>query len=128
MLKINLIYILASLINGSVSIVDEFNGIQSELLEFVVNLFGSNFFNNIYSIEMDTSQLILSTHDFSLMSIDGTMLYNYFIADKENNISSIYRVDCFSKINNNLTINNLEKEYRKNRLGLSKKKINIFKY
>lgn len=122
---INLIYILVSLINGTLSIVDEFNGIQSELLEFIINLFSSNFFNKIHPIETDTSQLILSTHDSSLMSIEGTMLYNYFITNKENNMSSIYRMDYFSKLNNNLTINNLEKEYRKNRLGLSKKNINI---
>lgn len=122
---INLIYILVSLINGTLSIVDEFNGIQSELLEFIINLFSSNFFNKIHPIETDTSQLILSTHDSSLMSIEGTMLYNYFITNKENNMSNIYRMDYFSKLNNNLTINNLEKEYRKNRLGLSKKNINI---
>ncbi|OEJ15313.1 abortive infection protein [Brachyspira hampsonii] len=123
---INLIYILVSLINGTLSIVDEFNGIQSELLEFIINLFGNNFFNGIKDIEADTSQLILSTHDSSLMSINGTMLYNYFIINKENNISSIYRIDYLSKKNNNLNINNLEKEYRKNRFGLPKKEINIF--
>ncbi|EKV58059.1 AAA family ATPase [Brachyspira hampsonii] len=123
---INLIYILVSLINGTLSIVDEFNGIQSELLEFIINLFGNNFFNGIKDIAADTSQLILSTHDSSLMSIDGTMLYNYFLVNKENNISSIYRIDYLSKKNNNLNINNLEKEYRKNRFGLSKKEINIF--
>ncbi|PTY39112.1 AAA family ATPase [Brachyspira hampsonii] len=123
---INLIYILVSLINGTLSIVDEFNGIQSELLEFIINLFGNNFFNGIKDIAADTSQLILSTHDSSLMSIDGTMLYNYFLVNKENNISSIYRIDDLSKKNNNLNINNLEKEYRKNRFGLSKKEINIF--
>ena len=54
------------------------------------------------------------------------MLYNYFITNKENNISRIYRVDDLSKTNNNLNIDNLEKEYRKNRLGLTKKKISIF--
>ncbi|MBW5409157.1 ATP-binding protein, partial [Brachyspira hampsonii] len=122
---INLIYILVSLINGTLSIVDEFNGIQSELLEFIINLFGDNFFDSIKDIAPDTSQLILSTHDSSLMSIDGTMLYNYFIVNKENNISSIYRTDYLSLRNNNLNIDNLEKEYRKNRLGLSKKEINL---
>ncbi|ASJ21353.1 abortive infection protein [Brachyspira hampsonii] len=122
---INLIYILVSLINGTLSIVDEFNGIQSELLEFIINLFGDNFFDSIKDIAPDTSQLILSTHDSSLMSIDGTILYNYFIVNKENNISSIYRTDYLSLRNNNLNIDNLEKEYRKNRLGLSKKEINL---
>ncbi|ELV04503.1 abortive infection protein, partial [Brachyspira hampsonii 30599] len=97
----------------------------SELLEFIINLFGDNFFDSIKDIAPDTSQLILSTHDSSLMSIDGTILYNYFIVNKENNISSIYRTDYLSLRNNNLNIDNLEKEYRKNRLGLSKKEINL---
>lgn len=122
---INLIYILVSLINGALSIVDEFNGIQSELLEFVINLFGNNFFKDIYNLKTEHSQLILSTHDSSLMSIENTMLYNYFIINKENNISSIYRADYFLKMNNDLNIHNLEKEYRKNRLGLKRKKIHF---
>ena len=113
---INLIYILVSIINGTVSIVDEFNGVQSELLEFVINLFGKAF---IKDMQKDTSQLILSTHDITLMSIDNTMLHNYFLINKENNISRIYRTDHFD----NLNINTLENEYRKNRFGLLRKRI-----
>ncbi len=110
---INLIYILTSIINGTLSIVDEFNGIQSELLEFTVKLFRNNAFNDI---ERETSQLILSTHDVTLMSIDDANLYNYFIINKKDNISQIYRADQFKNIN----MYNLEKEYRKNHLGLKK--------
>ncbi|WP_300369082.1 ATP/GTP-binding protein [Brachyspira sp.] len=114
---INLIYILVSIINGTLSIVDEFNGVHSELLEFVINLFRNDI--SLSYIKKDTSQLILSTHDITLMSIDNTMLYNYCLINKENNISNIYRIDCF----NNFTIENLEKEYRRNRFGFSRKNI-----
>ena len=114
---INLIYILSSIINGTLSIVDEFNGVQSELLEFTIGLFKKGAFNDI---ERETSQLILSTHDITLMSTYDTELFNYFLINKKNNISSIYRTDKLKNINNSLNIGNLEKEYRKNHLGISR--------
>ena len=111
---INPIYILASIMNGTLSIVDEFNGVQSELLEFSIKLFRNGEFDDI---ERDTSQLILSTHDITLMSMEDTKLCNYFLIDKKNNKSSIYRTDELLVNNEELNIENLEKEYRKNRLG-----------
>ena len=102
--------------NGTLSVFDEFNAIQSELLKLTVSLFKNNTFDDI---EKETSQLILSTHDITLMSIDNTMLHNYFLINKENNISRIYRTDHFD----NLNINTLENEYRKNRFGLLRKRI-----
>lgn len=114
---INLVYILSSIINGTLSIVDEFNGVQSELLEFTIRLFKKGAFNDI---ERETSQLILSTHDITLMSIDDTELFNYFLINKKNNMASIYRTDELKKINGSLDISNLEKEYRKNHLGISR--------
>ena len=103
--------------NGTLSIVDEFNGVQSELLEFTIGLFKNGAFHDI---ERETSQLILSTHDITLMSIDNTELFNYFLINKKNNISSIYRTDKLKNINESLNIGNLEKEYRKNHLGISR--------
>ena len=100
--------------NGTLSIVDEFNGVQSELLEFSIKLFRNGEFDDI---ERDTSQLILSTHDITLMSMEDTKLCNYFLIDKKNNKSSIYRTDELLVNNEELNIENLEKEYRKNRLG-----------
>lgn len=114
---INLVYILSSIINGTLSIVDEFNGVQSELLEFTIRLFKKGAFNDI---ERETSQLILSTHDITLMSIDDTELFNYFLINKKNNMASIYRTDKLKNINESLNIGNLEKEYRKNHLGISR--------
>ncbi|PPS22511.1 AAA family ATPase [Brachyspira murdochii] len=114
---INLIYILSSIINGTLSIVDEFNGVQSELLEFTIRLFKKGAFNDI---ERETSQLILSTHDITLMSIDDTLLFNYFLINKKNNITRIYRADELKNINKDLNISNLEREYRKNHLGISR--------
>ena len=73
---INLVYILSSIINGTLSIVDEFNGVQSELLEFTIRLFKKGAFNDV---ERETSQLILSTHDITLMSTYDTELFNYFL-------------------------------------------------
>ena len=114
---INLVYILSSIINGTLSIVDEFNGVQSELLEFTIRLFKKGAFNDV---ERETSQLILSTHDITLMSTYDTELFNYFLINKKNNISSIYRTDKLKDINESLNISNLEKEYRKNHLGISR--------
>lgn len=114
---INLVYILSSIINGTLSIVDEFNGVQSELLEFTIRLFKKGAFNDV---ERETSQFILSTHDITLMSTYDTELFNYFLINKKNNISSIYRTDKLKDINESLNISNLEKEYRKNHLGISR--------
>ena len=119
---INLIYILYSIMNGTLSILDEFNAIQSELLKFTVSLFRNNAFNDI---EKETSQLILSTHDVTLMSMEDMELHNYFFINKEDNMSVLYNTDDIKKFNNALNMNNLEFEYRKNNLGIRRKKIEI---
>ena len=59
--------------NGTLSIVDEFNGVQSELLEFTIRLFKKGAFNDV---ERETSQLILSTHDITLMITYDTEHFN----------------------------------------------------
>lgn len=119
---INLIYILYSIMNGTLSVLDEFNAIQSELLKLTISLFKNNTFNDI---EKETSQLILSTHDITLMSMEDMNLNNYFFINKENNMSVLYSTDDIKKINSSLNINNLEYEYRKNHLGIKRKKIDI---
>ena len=108
--------------NGTLSILDEFNAIQSELLKFTVSLFRNNAFNDI---EKETSQLILSTHDVTLMSMEDMELHNYFFINKEDNMSVLYNTDDIKKFNNALNMNNLEFEYRKNNLGIRRKKIEI---
>ncbi|WP_028328713.1 AAA family ATPase [Brachyspira alvinipulli] len=119
---INLIYILYSIMNGTLSILDEFNAIQSELLKFTVSLFKNYAFDDI---EKETSQLILSTHDITLMSMDDMQLHNYFFINKENNMSILYSTDEIKKYNRALNMNDLEFEYRKNNLGIKRKNIEI---
>lgn len=119
---INLIYILYSIMNGTLSVLDEFNAIQSELLKLTVSLFKNNTFDDI---EKETSQLILSTHDITLMSMDDMELHNYFFINKENNMSILYSTNDIKKYNKSLNMNDLEFEYRKNNLGIKRKKIEI---
>ena len=105
----NLFDILSSLKRESLCILDEFQGVQSELLELVISLFQKNMFEDL---DNSTSQLILSTHDTNLMCLKNTLLNNYWFLNKENNKSELYCASDFE----DLKREDLEKEYKKNNL------------
>ena len=105
----NLFDILSSLKRESLCILDEFQGVQSELLELVISLFQKNMFEDL---DNSTSQLILSTHDTNLMCLKNTLLNNYWFLNKEDNKSELYCASDFE----DLKREDLEKEYKKNNL------------
>lgn len=105
----NLYDILDSIKDGRLNILDEFNGIQSELLELIISLFQKNMFEDL---KRQTSQLILSTHDTNLMSLQNTLLNHYWFLNKEDNKSELYCAADFE----DLKKEDLEKEYKRNSL------------
>ncbi|MEI0493587.1 AAA family ATPase [Brachyspira intermedia] len=106
---INLFSMLSSLKNGILSVLDEFQGVQSELLELVISLFQKNMFEDLDNSE---SQLILSTHDTNLMCLKNTLLNHYWFLNKEDNKSELYCAAYFE----DLKREDLEKEYKRNSL------------
>ena len=106
---INLFSMLSSLKNGILSVLDEFQGVQSELLELVISLFQKNMFEDLDNSE---SQLILSTHDTNLMCLKNTLLNHYWFLNKEDNKSELYCAADFE----DLKREDLEKEYKRNSL------------
>ncbi|WP_295160236.1 AAA family ATPase [uncultured Brachyspira sp.] len=106
---INLFSMLGSLRNGILSVLDEFQGVQSELLELVISLFQKNMFEDLNN---PTSQLILSTHDTNLMCLKNTLLNHYWFLNKEDNKSELYCASDFE----DLKREDLEKEYKRNSL------------
>ncbi|WP_047112946.1 AAA family ATPase [Brachyspira hyodysenteriae] len=105
----NLYDILDSIKDGKLNILDEFNGVQSELLELVINLFKKNMFEDL---DNPTAQLILSTHDTNLMCLKNTLLNHYWFLNKEDNKSELYCASDFE----DLKREDLEKEYKRNSL------------
>lgn len=104
-----LIAVLSSIGNGNICLLDEFNGVQSELVEFVINLYKKGMFEDL---KKDSSQLILTTHDTNLMSMRSTLLNHYWFLNKENNKSELYCASDFE----DLEKKDLEKEYKLNNL------------
>ena len=106
---INLFSMLGCLKNSSLSVLDEFQGVQSELLELVISLFQKNMFEDLDNPE---AQLILSTHDTNLMSLKNTLLNHYWFLNKEDNKSELYCAADFEYLKRE----DLEKEYKRNSL------------
>lgn len=106
---INLFSMIGCLKNSSLSVLDEFQGVQSELLELVISLFQKNMFEDLDNPE---AQLILSTHDTNLMSLKNTLLNHYWFLNKEDNKSELYCASDFE----DLKREDLEKEYKRNSL------------
>ncbi|MEI0564173.1 AAA family ATPase [Brachyspira pulli] len=106
---INLFSMLVCLRNSSLSVLDEFQGVQSELLELVISLFQKNMFEDL---DNPTAQLILSTHDTNLMCLKNTLLNHYWFLNKEDNKSELYCAADFE----DLKKEDLEKEYKRNSL------------
>ncbi len=105
----NLFDILGCVKSGKLSIIDEFQGVQSELLELVISLFQKNMFEDLNN---PTAQLILSTHDTNLMCLKNTLLNHYWFLNKEDNKSELYCASDFE----DLKREDLEKEYKRNSL------------
>ena len=105
----NLFDVLGCIKSGKLSVLDEFQGVQSELLELIINLFQKNMFEDLNN---STAQLILSTHDTNLMSLKNTLLNHYWFLNKENNKSELYCASDFE----DLKREDLEKEYKRNSL------------
>lgn len=105
----NLFDILGCVKSGKLSIIDEFQGVQSELLELVISLFQKNMFEDL---DNPTDQLILSTHDTNLMCLKNTLLNHYWFLNKEDNKSELYCAADFE----DLKKEDLEKEYKRNSL------------
>lgn len=106
----NLIYILLSIYNGGLCILDEFNGVQSELIELVISLFQKNMFDDL---KKQTAQLILSTHDTNLMGMKNLLLNHFWFIDKKDNKSELYCASDFE----GLEISDLETKYKRNELS-----------
>ena len=106
---INLFSMLGCLKNSSLSVLDEFQGVQSELLELVISLFQKNMFEDLDNPE---AQLILYTHDTNLISLKNTLLNHYWFLNKEDNKSELYCAADFE----DLKREDLEKEYKRNSL------------
>ena len=106
----NLIYILLPIYNGGLCILDEFNGVQSELIELVISLFQKNMFDDL---KKQTAQLILSTHDTNLMGMKNLLLNHFWFIDKKDNKSELYCASDFE----GLEISDLETKYKRNELS-----------
>ena len=105
----NLFDTLGCVKSGKLSIIDEFQGVQSELLELVISLFQKNMFEDL---DNPKAQLILSTHDTNLMCLKNTLLNHYWFLNKEDNKSELYCAADFE----DLKREDLEKEYKRNSL------------
>ncbi|WP_288518760.1 ATP-binding protein [uncultured Brachyspira sp.] len=106
----NLISILLPIYSGDLCILDEFNGVQSELIELIISLFQKNMFDDL---EKQTAQLILSTHDTNLMGMKNLLLNHFWFIDKKDNKSELYCASDFE----GLEISDLENKYKRNELS-----------
>lgn len=105
-----LISILLPIYQGGLCALDEFNGVQSELIELIISLFQKNMFDDL---KKQTAQLILSTHDTNLMSMKNLLLNHFWFIDKKDNKSELYCASDFE----DLKIYDLETKYKKNELS-----------
>jgi len=106
---VHLFNIVLSIYFNSLSIHDEFNGLQSELIEMLITLFQVDRFSDIPNSE---NQIIISTHDTNLMEIPNLLMNHVWFVDKKNNMSELYSASDFEEV----TKENLVDKYKKNRL------------
>ena len=106
----NLISIILPIYHGGLCTLDEFNGVQSELIELVISLFQKNMFDDL---KRQTAQLILSTHDTNLMGMKNLLLNHFWFIDKKDNKSELYCASDFE----GLEISDLENKYKRNELS-----------
>ncbi len=101
--------ILLALRDNYLSIHDEIEGLQSELIEFMITLFKKD---NFVDVHNSTSQILLSTHDTNLMEIEHILVDNIWFVNKVDNISEIYPASD----NTDVTKENILETYKSNKL------------
>ncbi len=101
--------IVTSLKNGSLSLHDEFYGVQPDLIKTVFFLFRKNMYKEIEQ----TSQLFMTTHDIMLMDFKYLLLEQVKFVVKEKNKTYIYSASDIE----GLTKENLIENYKNNKLG-----------
>lgn len=107
--SMHLVDIVRSIWTNSLSIHDEFNGLQSELVEMIITLFQRDRFSDIPN---STNQIIISTHDTNLMEIPNLLMNHVWFVDKKDNMSELYSASDFEEV----AKENLVEKYKKNRL------------
>ena len=101
--------IVKSLKNGSLSLHDEFYGVQSDLIKTVFWLFRKNMYKEVEQ----TAQLFMTTHDVMLMDFKNLLLEQIKFVVKEENKTYVYSASDIE----GLTKTNLMENYNKNKLG-----------
>ncbi|WP_300369524.1 ATP/GTP-binding protein [Brachyspira sp.] len=101
--------IVKSLQNGSLSLHDEFYGVQPDLIKTAFLLFKKNRYKEIEQ----TSQLFMTTHDIMLMDFKYLILEQVKFVVKENNNTYVYSASDIK----GLKKENLIENYKNNKLG-----------
>ena len=101
--------IVTSLKNGSLSLHDEFYGVQSDLIKTAFFLFRKNMYKEVEQ----TAQLFMTTHDIMLMDFKYLLLEQVKFVVKEDNKTYVYSASDIE----GLTKENLIENYKNNRLG-----------
>lgn len=101
--------IVTSLQNGSLSLHDEFYGVQPDLIKTAFLLFKKNRYKGIEQ----TAQFFMTTHDIMLMDFKYLILEQVKFVVKEDNKTYVYSASDIE----GLTKDNLIENYKNNKLG-----------
>ena len=101
--------IVTSLKNGSLSLHDEFYGVQPDLIKTAFFLFRKNMYKEVEQ----TAQLFMTTHDIVLMDFKYLLLEQVKFVVKEENKTYVYSASDIE----GLTKENLIENYKNNKLG-----------
>lgn len=101
--------IVKSLKNGSLSLHDEFYGVQPDLIKTAFLLFRKNMYKEVEQ----TAQLFMTTHDIMLMDFKYLLLEQVKFVVKEKNKTYVYSASDIE----GLTKENLIENYKNNKLG-----------
>lgn len=101
--------IVKSLKNGSLSLHDEFYGVQPDLIKTAFLLFKKNRYKEIEQ----TAQLFMTTHDVVLMEFKYLLLEQIKFVVKEDNKTYVYSASDIK----GLKKENLIENYKNNKLG-----------
>ena len=101
--------IVKSLKSGSLSLHDEFYGVQPDLIKTVFLLFRKDMYKEVEQ----TAQLFMTTHDIMLMDFKYLLLEQVKFVVKEKNKTYVYSASDIE----GLTKENLIENYENNKLG-----------
>ena len=107
---IHLINILLSLAQDAVSIHDEIQGVQTEVIQMLITLFQSDRFNDV---SFSSSQFICSTHDINIMNFKSALLPFFWFVEKSEHISELFSAESVE----GLTVENIIETYRTHGFG-----------